>query len=70
MRERPEETWVSLLYFQQYQYNPQERCKMKKLTKPEKWYQRRLAKYFNDHYHGIEDEAEFYTDRDCNQWDF
>ena len=40
---------------------------MKKLTKPEKWYQHRLAKYFNDHYHGIEDEAEFYTDRDCNQ---
>ena len=36
----------------------------------EKWYQRRLAKYFNDHYHAIEDEAEFYTDPDYNQWQF
>ena len=61
MRGRPEETWVSLLYFQQYQHNSQERFK---------WYQRRLAKYFNEHYHEIEDEAEFYTDPDCNQWQF
>ena len=43
---------------------------MKKQTKSEKWYQGRLAKYFNEHYHEIEDEAEFYTDPDCNQWQF
>lgn len=36
----------------------------------EKWYQRRLAKYFNDHYYEIEDSAEFYPDPDYNQWRF
>ena len=36
----------------------------------EKWYQRRLAKYFNDHYHEIEEEAEFYADPGYDKWEF
>lgn len=38
--------------------------------KPEKWYQRRLAKYFTDHYVECEDTAEFFTDPAPNQWLF
>ena len=36
----------------------------------EKWYQRRLAKYFTDHYEIYEDFAEFYPDPGPNQWKF
>lgn len=36
----------------------------------EKWYQKRLAQYFKDHYFDIEDEIEFYTDPDINKWQF
>lgn len=38
--------------------------------KPEKWYQRRLAKYFTDHYKQYEDTAEFWNDPAENQWLF
>lgn len=30
--------------------------------KPEKWYQRRLAKYFTEHFEQYEDTAEFWND--------
>ena len=36
----------------------------------EKWYQRRLAKYFEDHYAQYEDSAEFFNDPAPNQWLF
>lgn len=36
----------------------------------EKWHQRRLAKYFEEHYSLYEDTAEYYTDPDINQWSF
>lgn len=36
----------------------------------EKWYQRRLAKYFEDCYWSYEDSANYYTDPDINQWSF
>lgn len=38
--------------------------------KPEKWYQRRLYKYFTDHYEQYEDEAEYWNDPAVNQWLF
>lgn len=38
--------------------------------KSEKWYQRRLAKYFEEHYSEYEDIAEFYTDPAPNVWRF
>lgn len=37
---------------------------------PEKWYQRRLAKYFAEHYEKFEDSAEYWTDPAMNQWLF
>ena len=38
--------------------------------KPEKWYQRRLAKYFTEHYEQYEDTAEYWPDPFINQWLF
>lgn len=38
--------------------------------KPEKWYQRRLAKYFTENYEQYEDTAEYYPDPFVNQWLF
>lgn len=38
--------------------------------KPEKWYQRRLAKYFEEHYEQYEDSAEYFPDPFVNQWLF
>ena len=38
--------------------------------KPEKWYQRRLAKYFTDHYEAYEESAEWFNDPAINQWLF
>lgn len=38
--------------------------------KADKWYQRRLAKYFTEHYEQYEDTAEFWPDPDVNQWLF
>lgn len=38
--------------------------------KPEKWYQRRLAKYFTDYYEAYEDTAEYWNDPAINQWLF
>jgi hypothetical protein len=38
--------------------------------KPEKWYQRRLAKYFEEHYEQYEDTAEYFPDPFVNQWLF
>lgn len=40
------------------------------LIKSEKWYQRRLAKYFEDHYGEHEDDVEFFPDPAFNQWLF
>lgn len=37
---------------------------------PEKWYQRRLAKYFTENYEHYEDEAEYFVDPAPNQWLF
>lgn len=36
----------------------------------DKWYQRRLAKYFTEHYSQYEDTAEFWNDPAPNQWMF
>lgn len=36
----------------------------------EKWYQRRLAKYFTEHYEQYEDTAEYFPDPFVNQWLF
>lgn len=36
----------------------------------EKWYQRRLAKYFTEHYGEYEDTATFWTDPFPNSWMF
>ena len=38
--------------------------------KNEKWYQRRLAKYFTEHYEQYEDTAEWFNDPFINQWLF
>lgn len=38
--------------------------------KTEKWYQRRLAAYFTEHYAQYEDTAEFWNDPAMNQWLF
>ena len=38
--------------------------------KPEKWYQRRLAKYFSENYERYEDTAEYWPDPFANQWLF
>lgn len=38
--------------------------------KPEKWYQRRLAKYFTEHFEQYEDTAEFWNDPAENCWLF
>lgn len=38
--------------------------------KPEKWYQRRLSKYFTEHYEQYEDTAEYFPDPFVNQWLF
>lgn len=38
--------------------------------KPEKWYQRRLARYFTEHYEQYEDSAEYFPDPFVNQWLF
>lgn len=36
----------------------------------EKWYQRRLARYFTEHYEHYEDDAEYFNDPAPNQWLF
>lgn len=38
--------------------------------KSEKWYQCRLARYFEEHYSQYEDVAEFWNDPAPNQWLF
>lgn len=38
--------------------------------KPEKWYQRRLAKYFEEVYSEYEDYVEWFNDPFVNQWLF
>lgn len=38
--------------------------------KSDKWYQRRLAKYFTEHYEQYEDVAEYWNDPSSNQWLF
>lgn len=38
--------------------------------KPEKWYQRRLAKYFTERYAQYEDSATYWPDPRINQWLF
>lgn len=38
--------------------------------KNEKWYQRRLAKYFTENYEKYEDTVEFWNDPAMNQWLF
>ena len=38
--------------------------------KPEKWYQRRLAGYFEKHFAKYEDSAEYWNDPAPNQWLF
>ena len=38
--------------------------------KTEKWYQRRLAKYFTEHYEQYEDAADYWPDPFINQWLF
>lgn len=38
--------------------------------KSEKWYMRRLSRYFEEHYADYEDEAEFFNDPNTNQWLF
>lgn len=38
--------------------------------KTEKWYQRRLAKFFTEHYEPYEDTVEFWNDPTPNQWLF
>ena len=38
--------------------------------KTEKWYQRRLAKYFTEHYVQYEDTVEYWDDPAMNQWLF
>lgn len=38
--------------------------------KTEKWYQRRLAKYFTEHYEQYEDTATYWPDPAINQWLF
>ena len=38
--------------------------------KTEKWYQRRLAAYFTEHYTQYEDTTEFWNDPAMNQWLF
>lgn len=40
------------------------------MTHHEKWYNRRLAKYFVEHYEQYEDVAEYWNDPDINQWLF
>ena len=40
------------------------------MLKPEKWYQRRLAKYFTEHYEEYEFLAEYWNDPAPNQWLF
>ena len=40
------------------------------MGKTEKWYQRRLAKYFSEHYEQYEEKAEFWMDPAPNQWLF
>ena len=37
---------------------------------PDKWYQRRLSKYFDAHYSEYEDAAEWWSDPEPNQWLF
>lgn len=36
----------------------------------EKWYQRRLAAYFTEHYAQYEDTTEYWPDPAMNQWKF
>lgn len=36
----------------------------------ENWYQRRLTKYFEDHYWSYEYSACYYPNPDINQWSF
>lgn len=38
--------------------------------KSRRWYQRRLAAYFDTHYIQYEDTAEFWNDPAMNQWKF
>ena len=36
----------------------------------DKWYNRRLAKYFVEHYEAYENTAEYWPDPEINQWLF
>ncbi len=40
------------------------------MSKTEKWHQRRLARYFMEHYAQYEETAEFWMDPAPNQWLF
>ena len=40
------------------------------MKRADKWYQRRLAKYFSEHYSQYEDTAEFWINPSPNQWLF
>lgn len=40
------------------------------MDKTDKWYQRRLARYFEENYVQYEDTAEYYPDPFVNQWLF
>ena len=40
------------------------------MMKKEKWYQTRLAKYFEDNYGEYSDDAAFYVNPAINQWFF
>lgn len=40
------------------------------MNKPEKWYQRRLAKHFTEYYEKYEESAEYWPDPAPNVWLF
>lgn len=40
------------------------------MSRPQRWYQLRLARFFNEHYAEYEDDAEYYVDPAPNQWLF
>lgn len=40
------------------------------MKRADKWYQRRLVKYFTEHYSQYEDSAEYWIDPAPNQWLF
>ena len=40
------------------------------MTHTANWYQRRLIKYFEDHYDKYDETVEYYVDPNVNQWSF